>query len=85
MNKLDIAKKAVSFVVGAGVSKIVAGIIQNNTSPEKLTDKVALVSASLVVGAMATDATSKYTNAKIDELATWYNENVKNRFQNSQS
>lgn len=71
MNKLDLAKSAVSIVVGAGTSKIVGSIIKNNVSPEKLTDKVTIAAATFVVGAMVADATSMYTNAKIDELAAW--------------
>lgn len=77
---LAIAKKAVNVVVGAGASKIVKGIIENNTDPSKLTDKVAIVGATFVVGAMVSDATSKYTDAKIDDLASWWNENVSKKF-----
>jgi len=77
ITKLDIAKKAVSVVVGAGVTRIVAGIIQNNTAPAKVTDKVAIVAAAFVLGSMAADATSKYTDAKIDEIAAWWKETKK--------
>lgn len=80
MNKLDIAKNVVKIVVCAGTTKIVSGIIANNTDPTKITDKVAIVSASFVLGSMAADAASKYTNAKIDELAEWYETNIKDRF-----
>jgi len=83
MNKLDIAKKAVTIVVGMGTTKIVSGIIQNNTTPEKLADKVAILSASVVLGSMAADYTSQYTNAKIDQIAEWWNENVKKKLESS--
>lgn len=69
MNKLDIVKKAVSFVVGAGVSKIVHDIIANNVQPEKTHEKVSVPVASVVIGMAAADATSSYTDAKIDEIA----------------
>lgn len=80
MNKLDIAKMVTSFVVGAGTSKIVTGIIQNNTSPEKLTDQVAIVAGGVVLGSMVADLSKKYTNDKIDEIALWYAENIKPKF-----
>lgn len=77
---LAITKKAVSFVVGAGTSQIVKGIIVNNTSPEKVTDKVAIATASVVIGSMVADATSKYTDAKLDEFTNWWNEKVTKKF-----
>lgn len=81
MTKLDIAKLVVSAVVGTGTSKIVASVIKNNTSPEKITDVVTITSASFVLGAIAADASKKYTDTKIDEIATWWNENVKPKLQ----
>lgn len=77
MTKLEIAKRATSFIVAAGTSKIVNSIIQNNTAPETVTDKVTITGASVVIGSMAADATSTYTGAKIDEIAAWYRANVK--------
>lgn len=79
MTKLDIAKAAAKFVVGAGTSKIVHAIIQNNVSPETITEKVTITAASITLGSLAADISAKYTDAKIDQLAAWYNENVKNR------
>ena len=70
MNKLDITKTVIGFVVGAGTTKIVTGIILHNTDPEKVTDKVA-------IGSMTADLTKKYTSAKIDEIAEWWDKNVK--------
>lgn len=77
MNKLDIAKKAVSFVVCAGTTKIVSQIIANNTQPKNTIDLVSMTAGGFVVGAIVADASRKYTDEKIDELATWWNENVK--------
>ena len=70
-SKIDIAKKAVSLVVSIGVTKIVSGIVQNNTSPDRVTDKVAIVTASFVLGTMAADASKKYTDTKVEEIADW--------------
>lgn len=80
MNKLDIAKLAVNFVVGAGVTKIVTGIIKNNTNPEKLTDVVAIYSGGAMLGAMVADKTKDYTSEKIDEVADWWTKNITPRF-----
>jgi hypothetical protein len=77
MTKLDLAKTAVTFVVGAGTTKIVGGIIKNNVSPENAADTVAVTSATLVIGMMAADRTKKYTDALIDETIVWFKTNVK--------
>ena len=67
MSKRDIAKKMTAFVVGAGVTKIVAGVIANNTAPTRVTDKVSIVAAAFVLGGIAADAASKYTDSQIDK------------------
>lgn len=77
MTKTDIAKRIVGFVVGAGTTKIVGSIIQNNTEFEKKKDRIAVASASLVIGTMAADATKSYTDTKIDEIVNWWEKNVK--------
>jgi hypothetical protein len=79
MTKLEIAKRATSFIVGVGTTKIVQGIVENNTHPEKVTDQVSILAGSIVIGSMVSDMTRKYTDAKIEEIAAWYNANVKNR------
>jgi len=69
MKKIDIVKKAVSFVVGTGVAHIVHSIISNNVDIEKTHHKVTVPVASVAIGMMAADATCEYTDAKIDEIA----------------
>lgn len=72
MTRIDLAKRAVGIFVGAGTAVIVKGIIDNNTSPEKLITKINVSVASLVIGAMAREATCNYTDAWIDDLvASW--------------
>jgi hypothetical protein len=68
IDKIRIAKGVATFIVGAGTTKIVKSIIQNNTDPEKLVDRVEIAAASVVIGAMAADATRRYTDNMIDEL-----------------
>jgi hypothetical protein len=68
MNKIAIIKKAVSVVVGFGVSKIVNDIIANNVQLEKSHQKVTVPLASIAIGGAVAEATSKYTDAAIDEM-----------------
>jgi hypothetical protein len=77
MTKLEIAKSAAKFIVGAGTATIVRTIISNNVTPEDITQKVTVTAGSIVLGSLVADVTSSYTGAKIDEIADWYNKNVK--------
>jgi hypothetical protein len=79
MTKTDFAKAAVSLVVGTGTAKVVREIIKNNTTPEKVTDKAAIIIASYVLGAIAADASKVWTDAKIDKLIAWWIANVTDR------
>lgn len=73
MTKLDLTKLVAQIIVGSGTGTIVGSIIRNNVSIETTTDKVKVASASIVIGAMAGDATCQYTNDKIDAAAAWWN------------
>lgn len=80
MNKVAIAKKIVSTIVGVGTSKIVHDIIENNVDADTTAHKVTVTGASAAIGMMASDATSAYTDRKIDEMIDWYKTNVAPRF-----
>jgi len=69
MNFIDITKKAVSFAVTAGVSKIVHDIIATNVDMEKTHHKVTVPIASFAIGGAVADAASDYTDDFIDEIA----------------
>lgn len=78
--KTEIAKTVVGFVVGFGASRIAKAIIDKNTDEEeRLHNRAAVASAQLTVGFMASDATRRYTDAKIDEIVDWWETNVKPR------
>ena len=78
--KTEIAKTIVGFVVGVGASRIAKNVIDKNTDEEeRLHNRVAVHSATVVVGFMAADATREYTDAKIDEIVNWWTTNVKPR------
>ena len=71
-NKFAIAKMAINFAAGAGVSKVVNDIIQNNTTVETTADAAKVWTGSIVIGSMAADAGSKHVSAKVDAIANWW-------------
>jgi hypothetical protein len=71
-NKLAIAKLAINFAAGAGVSKVVNDIIRNNTTVETTNDAFKVWTGSIVIGSMAADAGSKHVNAKVDAVVNWF-------------
>lgn len=81
IDKTKIAKFAVSAVVVSGTSKIVKGVVENNTNPERLTDKVALYAGVWVLSGIVAEKAKKHTDAAIDNAVTWWDENVKPRLQ----
>ncbi len=76
MNKIEITKNVVNLVVGLGTTTIVKSIIKNNTTQETVTDQVTVAAGSLVLGSMAVDATKQHTDAKIEEIAVWWNHHI---------
>jgi hypothetical protein len=78
--KIDIVKTVVGVVAGFGASRIAKMIIEKNTDEEeRLHNRAAVFSAEVVIGMAASDATRRYTDAKIDEAVDWWNENIKPR------
>lgn len=68
MNGIAIAKAAARTIVGMGTSKVVSGIIKTNVPRETPVDTVTVVAASIVIGSMVQEATSKYTDKMIDDI-----------------
>lgn len=77
MTKLEIAKSAAKFIVGAGTATIIRTIISNNVQPDDIAQKVTVTAGSIMLGSLVADVTSQYTAAQIDKLADFYNENIK--------
>lgn len=78
MDKIVLVKQAVNIIVGAGVSKVVHGFIQNNTSPAaSVPQQIAIATSSVVLGMMAKEATAEFTGKKIDAIVAWWNTDVK--------
>ena len=81
MDSLTVTKKVVSLIVGSGAAKIISGVVKNNTDPTKVIDKVTIVCGSYVLGAIVAEATSDWTDAKIDELVAQYRKQIE-KFKN---
>lgn len=74
MNKIEITKSAVNVIVGLGTYKIVRQTVENNTQPKNRRDEAVVTAGSVALGMMASDATSAYTGAKIDEIIKTWND-----------
>lgn len=77
MDKILIAKRVTSFVVGAGVKTIISTIIKDNVDPDNLAKKATVIAGTFVIAGIVADASSSYTDAKIDALVDFYNEKIK--------
>ena len=77
MTKIKITKEIASFVVGHSVSAVIVTNIHQNTIPITTRQKVQLYIGAFVVGAMVAEKAHAYTDQKIDEIVTWWREDVK--------
>lgn len=77
MTKLDLTKLGVKFVVGVGTSRVISGICRTNGAAQTSFQAASVTGSSIVFGMMLGDIAGKYTDVKIDQIATWWNENVK--------
>jgi len=77
MDPVVLVKRATTVIVGFGISKIVNGVVANNTDPERILEKVSITAGSYVVGAMIADATRSFTDSKIDSVVAWWKKNIK--------
>ena len=80
MTKTEIAKRVTSAIVGFTTAGVVRQIITNNTTPEDVVDKAAVLIGTHVLGAIAADASKKWTDEKIDALIKWWTEDVMSQF-----
>ena len=80
MDKIQIAKNAVSLLVGFGTGRVVKEVIENNTDPDTVSDKVGIVVGSYVLGALAADAAKGWTDQKIDKAISWWQNRVTSQF-----
>ena len=72
VDKVALAKNVTTIVVGLGVGTIVKTIIRDNVIPATATQKVTVGAGTIVLAMMVGDATSNYTDAKIDAIVAWW-------------
>lgn len=77
MTKIDIAKNIVTGIVGTSVTFTVQRVIVNNTNPETIIQKAETMVGAAVVGSMVAEQSKIWTGKKVDELVTWWQNNVK--------
>jgi hypothetical protein len=69
-NKIQIAKAVGGIIIGIGVTSIVNGIVKNNTpSSTRALTKLCIGVTAIVIGTMAADKVTEYTDGKIEEVA----------------
>jgi hypothetical protein len=73
---IDLTKKAVNIIVGAGVAKIVAKTVRHHVAPENWIGNVSITAGTWVLSGIVRDASKDFTDAKIDQAVTWWNEKV---------
>jgi hypothetical protein len=78
VKKIEILKKAVTFVVGVGTAKIIREVIKNNVDTESITSVVTVTAASAAIGGAVSEMTKQYTDDQIDELVDFI-QKIKNR------
>lgn len=76
MQKLDIFKGAVGFVVGAGVNHIVSGVVDSLVPQTNPYQKVVVFAGKMGIGMTTGAIVKKHVNSEIDEMADWYNKHV---------
>ncbi len=77
MNKIEIAKRVTSVVVGIGTSAVVNGIIKTNVPVSNIPMKVAVFATSVVIGSMASKAAVQHSDEMIDDIVKQWNEITK--------
>ena len=74
MKKLKAAKFVARIIVMSGTTTVTNSIIRNNVAPSNLYQEISVGVASLVIGSMASAATTSHVDSQIDSLVeTWQN------------
>ena len=76
MDGLGIFKKVVGFTVGAGISRIVSGIVRNNVETEKTLDKVTVWIGEYALTMVLQEVVQQHVDAKIDGYVEKWNNAV---------
>jgi hypothetical protein len=76
MNTFEITKTVLGFVVGAGVSAIVSQVVDQNTTASNLPHKLIIFAGKTGISLVLNDVVEEHLNKKIDNIETWWTENV---------
>lgn len=68
VTKTYVAKSVISVVVCAGVSRVVAGIIETNVGSTSTKDQIAVAAAKIAITGILVTACKKYTDSMVDEV-----------------
>lgn len=69
MNKLGVFKAVTCFLVGAGVSQIVSGIVDANVPQNTKTEKVLVFAGKTGISMLVSEAVRIHVGIKIDDVA----------------
>lgn len=69
MDPLKITKEVVGFVVGAGVSKIVADVVANNVTQNTKLQKIVVYAGRIGIGMIVSEVVRAHVDKRIDDTA----------------
>jgi hypothetical protein len=76
MNKLELAKNAVAFTAGMGISQILTGIVSSTTPTDTTYQKVTVHTGRVVLGLVIGEAVDRYLDRKVIDVRDWWQENI---------
>lgn len=71
MDKLDIFKQGLGFVIGCGVGRIVKGVVDAHVIPDTNWQKVTVFAGKTAIGLAITEVATNSVNREIDEIITF--------------
>lgn len=66
MKPIELTKSATKLIIGAGTSKIINDLIENNVNANTTTEKVTVKVSSVALGGLVAEKASEYTDRQID-------------------
>lgn len=76
MKYLEIAKGAVAFTTGLGISQILTGVVSSTTPTETTYQKVTVTTAKVVLGYAIGEVIDNMLDRKQADLTNWWHENI---------
>lgn len=76
MNKIELARGAVSIATGLGISQIITGVVASTTPTDTTYQKVTVTTAKIALGMLIGEALDNMLDRKQADLISWWNENI---------